>query len=185
MHQAEQQTLLRLARDTMEATLRGVALPPLPAIADIPEDFGGAFVSLHHGRRLRGCVGRFNPETGLAATVQAMAVAVLSDQRFRQVAVTLDELPRLHIEVSVLSKMVRTQNPLLLQPGVHGVYIHHGISSGCFLPQVAADQGWDAETFLSKCCSEKAGLPANTWRDPETQVYLFTSEIFEESPPKS
>jgi AMMECR1 domain-containing protein len=38
----------------------------------------------------------------------------------------------------------------------------------------------DAETFLSRCCSEKAGLPPDAWRDPNTQVLIFTADIHAE-----
>ncbi|MEN6424930.1 MAG: AMMECR1 domain-containing protein, partial [Phycisphaerales bacterium] len=39
--------------------------------------------------------------------------------------------------------------------------------------------GWTREEFLSYCCFHKAGLPADAWKDPETEVYLFTAEVFE------
>lgn len=172
--------LLKLARDTVRAHLNGEKLPPLPNPADPGPSFGGAFVTLRSGRRLRGCIGRFNPERGLAETVQAMAVASLADPRFRHCPVKLEELGQLRIEISVLSRMVRTREPLSLVPAVHGVYIRQGLSGGCFLPQVAAEQKWDRETFLSRCCAEKAGLPGDAWKDPETEVYLFTCHVLEE-----
>jgi AMMECR1 domain-containing protein len=54
-----------------------------------------------------------------------------------------------------------------------------GGRSGCFLPEVATDQGWDAAEFLSQCCQGKAGLPPDAWRQPGTKVFLFTSEKFD------
>jgi uncharacterized protein len=92
----------------------------------------------------------------------------------------LTELPELSIEMSVLSAMQRTQTPELLQPGVHGVYLRHGGRGGCFLPQVATEQGWGAHEMLSYCCTHKAGLPADAWKDPESEVYLFTAEVLKE-----
>lgn len=181
METADQDLLLKLARETIAARLKGAASPPLPRLTSAPAEFGGLFVTLRNANRLRGCIGRFNPEEDLPTTVQAMALASLADPRFRHIPVTLDEVPALHIEISVLSQMKRTPDPLLLQPGVHGVYIRRGGYGGCFLPQVATEQHWDRETFLSKCCSEKAGLPADAWKDPKTEVYLFTSEVFEEA----
>ena len=50
--------------------------------------------------------------------------------------------------------------------------------SGCFLPQVATEIGWNKQEFLSYCCSRKAGLKPDAWKDPETEVYLFTADIF-------
>ena len=52
--------LLKLARDTVRAHLNGEKLPPLPNPADPGPSFGGAFVTLRSGRRLRGCIGLFN-----------------------------------------------------------------------------------------------------------------------------
>jgi AmmeMemoRadiSam system protein A len=172
--------LLQLARETVAAHLSGGQPPPLPNPQETSPAFGGAFVTLRAGGRLRGCIGRFNPEGSLAETVQAMAIASLSDPRFRHCPVTLEELGELRIEISVLSRMVRTREPLSLVPAVHGVYIRQGINGGCFLPQVASEQKWDRETFLSRCCADKAGLPSDAWKDPQTEVYLFTCHVLEE-----
>lgn len=180
MTEHDKTTLLQLARQTVAAQLKGEPLPSLPELEQGSSRFGGAFVTLHSGRQLRGCIGRFNPPGGLAETVQQMALWALEDPRFRQRPVRLDELEHLRIEISILSPMVRTADPLSLVPGVHGIYIRRGIGTGCFLPQVATEQEWDRETFLSRCCEGKAGLPADAWKSPETEVYLFEAEVLEE-----
>jgi AmmeMemoRadiSam system protein A len=176
----DQKTLLLLARETLRAHLAGEPLPPIPGISAAPGDFGGAFVTLKTGGRLRGCIGRFSPEGGLADTVQAMAVASLADPRFRHSPLGLEELPQTRIEISVLSRLVRASDPLALVPGVHGVYIRRGFYTGCFLPQVANEQNWDRETFLSRCAADKAGLAPDAWRDAQTEVYFFTCEVLDE-----
>ncbi|MFW6457450.1 MAG: AMMECR1 domain-containing protein, partial [Planctomycetota bacterium] len=56
-----------------------------------------------------------------------------------------------------------------------------GGRTGCFLPQVASETGWDKKQFLRKCCSGKAGLSADAWQDSETDVYVFTAEVIEEN----
>jgi AmmeMemoRadiSam system protein A len=173
--------LLQLARETIKAHLAGEPLPPLPRLEPDPGDFGGVFVTLKNRGRLRGCIGRFHPDTPLAQTVQKMAIASLGDPRFQHVPVTSDEFGDLTIEISVLSAMTKTANPLELVPGVHGVYIRAPGGSGCFLPQVATEQGWCREEFLSRCCSGKAGLAPDAWKDPTTEVYLFTAEVFNEN----
>jgi AMMECR1 domain-containing protein len=61
---------------------------------------------------------------------------------------------------------------------VDGIYIKRGCASGCFLPQVATETRWSKEEFLSYCCAHKAGLPADAWKDPATEVYLFTAVVF-------
>ena len=180
MTEHDKARLLTLARDTIAANLRGEPLPPWPMLQEEPADFGGVFVTLRSGHHLRGCIGRFNPPGMLGEVVREMAVAAWGDPRFRGTPVRPEELDALHIEISVLSSMVRTSDPLSLIPGVHGVYIRQGVRSGCILPQVAAEQQWDRQTFLARCCEDKAGLPADAWKDPRTEVYLFESQVFEE-----
>lgn len=181
MSPATAKSLLELARATIAAHLAGGPPPVVPELADEPAEFGGVFVTLRVGGRLRGCIGRFHPDGGLAQTVQAMAVAALGDPRFRDMPILLGELGRLRIEISVLSPMVRTTDPLSLEAGVHGVYVRRDMCGGCFLPQVASEQKWDMLTLLSRCCADKAGLPADAWKDPQTEVYAFTCEVLAEA----
>lgn len=180
MDEPRKRALLALARATMQAHLSGRALPDVPPAQ--AELFGGVFVTLHRKDMLRGCIGRFGGEGALDLMVREMAVAVLSDPRFQSSPVTLAELPQLSIEISVLTLMTRTDDPLSLVVGKHGVLIRQGPHSGCFLPQVAIEQGWSAEQLLSYCCTAKAHLPAAAWRDPQTSVYLFEAEVLHESP---
>ncbi|KAB2835382.1 MAG: AMMECR1 domain-containing protein, partial [Candidatus Brocadia sp.] len=86
----------------------------------------------------------------------------------------------LEIEISVLSPLIRISNPLDFELGKHGIYIKKGFCTGCFLPQVATETGWSKEEFLSYCCSHKAGLPTNAWRQKDIEIYIFTTEIIEE-----
>jgi AMMECR1 domain-containing protein len=53
-----------------------------------------------------------------------------------------------------------------------------GCASGCFLPRVATETGWNKEEFLSYCCAHKASLAADAWKDPKTEVYIFTADAF-------
>ena len=170
--------LMGLARGSVEAAVRGED-PPSDAV-DHPELQGeqGAFVTLKTAGTLRGCIGRFTAEQALWKTVREMAVAsATEDPRFWGNRLRPAELDALDIEISVLSALERTDAPLELELGVHGIYIRRGGSAGCFLPQVATETGWSKEEFLSHCCAHKAGLPADAWQDPETEVLLFTAEI--------
>jgi AmmeMemoRadiSam system protein A len=101
-----------------------------------------------------------------------------SDPRFLGDPITADELLSLDIEISVLSPLKKTNDPLSLRLGIDGIYIKRGFTSGVFLPQVASETGWSKEEFLSYCCSHKAGLPADAWKDSKTEVFLFTAEVF-------
>ena len=179
MNDDQKQTLLRVARDTVEAVVNGRAAPA--ATSGDPElnAHCGCFVTLKNADRLRGCIGNFTSEGPLIELVVEMAkAAATSDPRFFGDRVTAGELDQLDIEISVLSPLERTDDPLSLRLGVDGIYIKKGRASGCFLPQVATETGWTKEEFLSYCCSHKAGLADDAWKDPETNVYLFSAEVF-------
>jgi AmmeMemoRadiSam system protein A len=171
--------LLKVARDTIEAVIAGEA-PPKPK-SDDPQlnAHCGCFVTLKNHDELRGCIGQFISDKPLIELIVDMATAsATSDPRFFGNPVTPAELEDLDIEISVLSPLKKTDDPLSLRLGIDGIYIKRGCTSGCFLPQVATETGWNKEQFLSYCCAHKAGLPANAWKDPATEVYLFTAEVF-------
>lgn len=175
--------LLALARQTAEAHITGQPLPP-PITADEPpfNELRGLFVTFHVAGRLRGCIGTFQPDRPLGRLVGEMALRSLRDPRFVFSPIRADELPRLEVEISVLSPMWRSHDPLAeMTPGVHGLLVQHGGRGGCFLPQVAMDTGWDAGQMLANCCEHKAGLEADAWRDPVTEVYLFTAQVFSDA----
>ena len=179
MDEAQRQTLLRIARETVKATVAGTP-PPAPA-SDDPALTAccGCFVTLKTRGRLRGCIGQFTSDRPLVELVVEMAEASASkDPRFFDHPLSVRDLANLEIEISVLSPLARTDDPLSLRLGIDGIYIKRGYAAGCFLPQVATETGWSKEEFLSCCCSHKAGLPADAWKDPRTEVYLFTAEVF-------
>jgi AmmeMemoRadiSam system protein A len=176
--QDQREALLDLARQGVEA--RVLQKPPeIPTqLQGLLNQKRGCFVTLTNAGSLRGCIGTFMPQFALARQIVEMGQAAAQDPRFVMDPITARELEALTIEVSVLSPLEKTETPQKLQPGKHGIYVVQGARSGCFLPEVATDQGWNAEEFLSYCCAHKAGLPPDAWRHPQTQVYLFTSEKF-------
>ena len=116
----------------------------------------------------------------MLATLQQVALSASHDPRFRGRPITPADLPTVEIEISILSKLEETDDPLSLELGRHGILIEHPAGRGCFLPQVATEFGWSKEQFLTRCCSEKAGLQAEAWKQSETQVLLFTVELISE-----
>ena len=179
MNDTQKQTLLKTARDTIEAVIAGA--PLTKPQSDDPELNApcGCFVTLKNKGQLRGCIGHFTSEVPLVQLVAEMAKAsATGDPRFFADPITEEELKKLDIEISVLSPLKRTDDPLSLQLGVDGIYIKKGFASGCFLPQVATETGWSKEEFLSYCCAHKAGLQTDAWKDPDTEVYFFTAEVF-------
>ena len=151
------------------------AQPP----TDSDQPHSGAFVTLKKSGRLRGCMGTLQPARTLAETVRYAAVsAALHDPRFPPVAP--GELSALTIEVSILSEPVPMRSLDDLQLGTHGIIVQRGSQRGLFLPQVATEHRLDKIAFLSRCCSEKAGLAPDAWQDPDTEVLLFRASIHRE-----
>ena len=180
MNETQKTVLLKTAKDTVAAAVSG--RPVHEPMTDDPDLLAevGCFVTLKNGEQLRGCIGQFTADKPLIEMVCQMAVSSSThDPRFGGNRITPDELLNLDIEISVLSPMEKTDDPLSLRLGVDGIYITDGRVSGCFLPQVATETGWDEEDFLSFCCAHKAGLAPDAWKtDPGVEVYLFTAEVF-------
>jgi uncharacterized protein len=174
---AERAFLLDLAHETILAAIedRPVAQqapPPGPL-----HERAGAFVSLHRAGELRGCIGTFARDRPVYTIVRDMAAAAaFEDPRFPPVEAS--EVPLLDLEISILSELRRTAAESVV-PGFHGLSIVLSGRKGVFLPQVAAEAGWDRETLLEQTCL-KAGLPANAWREPAAEICVFTAEVFGE-----
>jgi AmmeMemoRadiSam system protein A len=175
---AERQALLALARASIAAALRGLEVPrlddPSPALCEC----GGAFVSLHLGRQLRGCVGTVVAERPLYENVARMArSAAFDDPRFPPLSAA--ELQDVRIEVSRLGSLLPVPAEDV-QPGVHGVCVQHGAVRAVFLPQVALHHGWDRETLLTELCC-KAALAPHAWKQPDVHLLVFLAEVFSET----
>jgi uncharacterized protein len=180
LNDEQKRTLLTLARTEVESKVSGKSLPATKIEDPVLQTSCGCFVTLHVGGELRGCIGTFQAAEPIHQTVREMARAALQDPRFLNRPLRKEELVRLVIEISALSPLEKTADPLSLELGKQGIYIRRGYASGCFLPQVATETGWTKEEFLNYCCSHKAGLPADAWTDPKTDVFLFTAIVFNE-----
>jgi AmmeMemoRadiSam system protein A len=174
MTESDQSELIRIAARAVRAEIENLPRPPVSAVNHPQLENNGAFVTLRARDRLRGCVGTFEPDGPLAQTIADMAAAAARDPRFRDDPLTLAEWADLEIELSLLSPRVPMRNVAELEIGRHGIYVRAGVNKGCFLPQVAVEAGWNAETFLTQCCLHKANLPFDAWRDDATEVSFFT-----------
>ena len=172
--------LVHLARSAVEAQVCGQVPPSAGPLEGLLAERRGCFVTLTNAGQLRGCIGTFQPSAPLGEMIVEMGAAAARDPRFVYNAITPQELSQLRLEVSVLSELAETAEPENLRVGVDGIYVVSGGRSGCFLPEVATDQGWGAEEFLTRCCEGKAHLPGEAWRQGDAKVYLFTSEKFDE-----
>ncbi len=185
MNEKAKKTLLEIARKTVEASINNDPLPEFEVTDPAIQGKQGAFVTLRNHGKLRGCIGRFISDIPLYKVVSEMALAAATqDPRFQFEPITASELKDIDIEISIISPLEKTDNPLNIELGKHGIYIKKGFRSGCFLPQVATETGWSKEEFLTQCCYGKAGLPPDAWKDPKTSVFIFTAEIIEEKKSK-
>lgn len=172
--------LLRIARESIAVSIEGRSPAVDPAHYD--EELrrpSGAFVSLHTREGdLRGCIGSIHPVAPLVQAVSTSAVhAATRDPRFHPVVP--EELPRLHIEISVMSPIVAVEAVEEIVVGRDGLIVSLGARAGLLLPQVAAEYGWDCETFLRQTCT-KAGLPPDAWRSRDCRIERFSAEVFSE-----
>jgi AmmeMemoRadiSam system protein A len=173
----ERRTLLRIARDAVASALGGCAYDPPPTSVALRAP-AGAFVTLHTGGQLRGCIGQIEAREPVDAVVAQCAVsAALRDPRFPPLSST-ELASTTEIEISVLTPMQKVESIEEIEIGRDGLLIRQGFASGLLLPQVATEWGWDRETFLAQAC-RKAGLAPDAWRHG-AELYRFQAEIFNE-----
>jgi AmmeMemoRadiSam system protein A len=175
---AQHHALIQLARRAAELTARGDPDPgPGPAPEGLDQE-GAAFVTLRVDGKLRGCIGSFEPRDALWDTVHEMArAAARRDPRFPPL--TASDLAALTVDISVLASPRRIRDATEIEIGRHGLEIRRGLRRGLLLPQVATDHDLDRETFLAETC-RKASLPSDSWRDPETEIWIFEAEVFDD-----
>lgn len=175
----DQQTLIRIARETVHQVVSGKKPLKYTIESEILKEKRGAFVTLKRGEELRGCIGYIMAYKPLYETIIEMAeAAALRDPRFPPVRP--EELPELNLEISVLTPIREIINLDEIVVGTHGLIIEKQGYSGLLLPQVATEYGWDRETFLSHTCL-KAGLPRNAWKDKDTKIKIFSAQVFAEN----
>jgi len=181
LSERERAELLRIARATVAALLKGQQRPKLDA-GKLPaalRDDGACFVTLENRGQLRGCIGNMVAKGPLYQAVVDNAVSACKDRRFVNNPVTVEELDQLHIEISYLTPMKRVVNTDEIVVGRHGLLISLGGRRGVLLPQVAYERGWTRTEFLAQTC-RKAGLPPDAWKRPEAEIYSFEAEVFGE-----
>jgi AmmeMemoRadiSam system protein B/AmmeMemoRadiSam system protein A len=172
----EKKTLHHIAKTVIENKARGKAVPEFKIESPILKENRGAFVTIHKKGQLRGCIGYIEGHGPLHKTIEEMAeAAAFRDPRFTPVKEK--ELPEIDLEISVLTPLKKIKDVDEIQVGKHGIYIKKGWYSGLLLPQVATEYGWDRQVFLEHTC-QKAGLPSNAWKEKDTEIYIFSADIF-------
>ena len=173
----DQQRLLRHARRAIAARLDDRRPEPLASPGALAKP-AAAFVTLRLGGRLRGCIGSIEDGKPLhEAVARCAGDAATRDPRFPPLPPA--DLPEVRIEISVLTPFRRAADPAEVVAGRHGVVVEQGPHRALLLPQVADEQGWGRETFLSQACV-KAGLAADAWRTGAA-VHTFEAQVFDEA----
>ena len=176
LNEEEKKTLHQIAKTVIENKAKGKAIPDFKVESPTLKENRGAFVTIHKRGQLRGCIGYIEGQGPLHKTIERMAeAAAFKDPRFTPVKE--NELPELELEISVLTPLKRITDVNEIQVGKHGIYIVKGMWAGLLLPQVATEYGWDRQTFLEHTC-QKAGLPSNAWKEKDTEIYIFSADIF-------
>jgi uncharacterized protein (TIGR00296 family) len=187
----EGSVLVKTARAAVQSRLSGTELQPLADASRSLKEERGVFVTLLdqvNGGSLRGCIGLPFPTRSLLEQVKVAAVeAATTDFRFKPVS--LEELQkRIVLEATVLSVMepIWVKNPLDLRENIlvgrDGLMVEGMGTNGLLLPQVAVDEGFDSEEFLSQCCL-KADLPPDAWLTEDVRVSRFQGQVFAEEKP--
>lgn len=174
----QKKKLLLLSRRTLEDYIKLSIIPAFKTSEKVFLEKRGAFVTLKINGQLRGCIGRISAQIALYQTIQDMTTeAAAGDPRFMPVGE--DELDKIDIEISVLSQPKKIEDISEIETGKHGLIIRKGFNSGLLLPQVASEYGWSREEFLMHTC-DKAGISIDSWKDKDTQIYIFSAEVFGE-----
>jgi hypothetical protein len=138
----------------------------------------GAFVTLKIENKLRGCIGYIITQMSLYETVcEAAKQAAFRDPRF--FPLTIEELNKVDIEISVLTQPQEIKEYDEIIIGKHGLILQNAMRHAVLLPQVAVTNNFSREEFLSALC-EKGGLQSNYWQKHKLNLKVFTAEIFSE-----
>jgi len=179
----DKKQLLSLVRQTLRYTLDHQRVPEPSDLTFTPSESmqppRAAFVTLKKKGQLRGCIGDIFPQRPLYKSVITNAIyAGFGDQRFPQLQ--KEEYDQIKVEISALTPPTPVASWRDIRIGIDGMVLSKGGLSAVFLPQVAPEQGWDLETTL-KYLSEKAGLPADAWKEG-TSFQVFQADVFGEEP---
>ncbi|WP_432821739.1 AmmeMemoRadiSam system protein A [Trichloromonas sp.] len=174
----EKACLLEIARQAVISWVRSGADYIEPREEKTLNVRSGCFVTIKQNGQLRGCIGNFQSEQPLFKEVAEMAKAsATKDPRFYPMKEA--DLDNFTIEISVLSPLHKIDDVEDIIVGKHGIYLEKGYYRGVLLPQVASEHGWDRKTFLKQTCI-KAGLSTEAWNAEDTEIYIFTAQIFGE-----
>ena len=177
LNEEEKKALKEIAKLTLfEAVLKDTKAQIDPSkLSSKFKEHLGAFVTLYLDGKLKGCIGRFEPNQPLYEVIQDMSIAASRyDTRFTPV--TKEDLKNIKIEISVLTPRKRVKSIDDIELGKHGIYVKYGSKNSTYLPHVATDMNWNREEFFRSCCEEKAGISVQNCKDAE--IYTYEAIVF-------
>ncbi len=181
------QRAVELARETLEDIFIDVESDDVSKDGFLQEK-RGVFTTLKKEGELQGCIGFPKPVMELGKAIEESTIkAATDDPRFK--SLKEEDVKNTTIELSILTEPEEIDyedNKELLEKievGKDGLIVSSGFRTGLLLPQVAVDNGWDVEEFLSQTC-RKAGLEEDAWRDRNLTVKKFQAQIFKEDSPE-
>ncbi|PBP25255.1 ammecr1 family protein [Diplocarpon rosae] len=125
-------------------------------------------VSPSSSRELRGCIGTFETQPLASGLSSYALISALQDHRFPPIS--LAELPKLEVSVTLLTDFEDTDDAMEWDLGVHGLrisfYAKNKRYGACYLPDVPVEQGWTKEETIFSLM-EKAGWRGKRekWRE--------------------
>jgi len=174
----ERDTLMGIAKATVNAAVHGKSYTPLEPKSEKLKAMGAAFVTLKIDGELRGCIGHVIARMPLYKTVAEVGrLAALEDPRFNPV--TPEELSKLSYEISVLTAPQPVKSVEDIVVGRDGLIMTKGYLSGLLLPQVPGEFGWDRNQFLDHTC-RKAGMSMGCWRESGIEIQSFQALVWGE-----
>jgi len=177
LNKEQKQILLTVAKETIRSRLNNETIPKFNFCDKIFAERRGAFVTVHKNGNLRGCIGYIEGIKPIIQTIKNMAIsAAFNDPRFP--SLQKKEFPKLNIEISILTPLVKVNNVKNIEIGRDGLIIKQGFRQGLLLPQVATENNWNVDEFLQNTCL-KAGLPLTAWKDSATDIKKFSAQVFD------
>jgi len=173
--------LLASARATLDNYLatgkKSIVPVPDAELTDELKQPAAVFVTIKKKGELRGCVGEFVPRMPLyeAAADRALAAAT-QDPRFPPLQVSEGPVT---LDVSVLTPVRRVSSWREVKPG-QGVILQLDGHTSTFLPEIAAEMGWNREQLLEEL-SKKAGLRPGAYRDSQARFYVYSTHKYGET----
>ncbi|KAL7301379.1 hypothetical protein TKK_0005825 [Trichogramma kaykai] len=125
-------------------------------------------------QRLRGCLGTFNALPLHEGLREYAASSAFKDSRFNPI--TKEEIPRLHVGISLLLDFEDGRDYADWTVGYHGIRIEFPNENGhrrtaTYLPEVAHEQGWDHIQTIDSLL-RKGGFKGNITPDVRKSIKL-------------